>query len=91
MKDITHLYDGERCRGFVKRPDGYWWIRDGELTSMSDERGKELERLYESAFFSSHTPYFYQTMKYMFVRWRFSIAAWLFGMAKRVERFVSSR
>lgn len=84
MDDVTKLYDGAGCNGFVKRKDGFWWIRDGSLTSMSNEQGKRLERLAHTVFIEERTPAFSECIGYVSARLKHQAAALLYSLAKRL-------
>lgn len=84
MSDVTKLYDGAGCHGFVKRKDGFWWIRDGALTSMSDAQGKRLERLAHTVFLNERTPALSECLGYITARWKHQAACLLHALGKRL-------
>ena len=84
MGDVTRLYDGAGCHGFVKRNDGYWWIRDGSLTSMSDAQGKRLEQLAKTVFINERTPHFAECTGYITARLKHQAAAMLYALGKKL-------
>lgn len=84
MSDVTKLYDGAGCHGFVKRQDGYWWIRDGGLTSMSDTQGRRLEQIAKTVFIEERTPAFAECLKYITARLKHQAAALLYALGKKL-------
>lgn len=84
MKDVTRLYDGSGCNGFVKRQDGYWWIRDGSLTSMSQDDGKHIEKLLHTIFLNQRTPNFADAMKHISAMWKHRVACSLYEIARKL-------
>jgi len=80
----TNLYDKKGCEGFVKRADGAWWIQDGQLTSMSPNQMKKLERYAKTVFLNERTPYFSECLGYLKALLKHRLACAFYVIAKKL-------
>lgn len=84
MNKATTLYDKAGCVGFVHRPDGYWFIQNGQLVSTSTTHGIAVEKMVQSAFLNERTPLFTECLAYITSEMKHRAAHALYVIGKKI-------